>query len=161
MKKRVNIYSKEFSKKGSIGFSLLEVLIAVLILSIGLLGLAALHATSLKSNHGSYHKTQAAILAYDMVDRLRVNRPQAINGSYNQLFTEGDKSGTSLADTDVNNWLASTANLLPSGDGEIACAATGICTVQVRWNVAREGGTATGGTSAPLQNFSFTTDIDA
>jgi len=149
----------QINKQYTHGFSLLEVLIAVLILSIGLLGLAALHATSLKANHGAYHKSQATFLAYDMIDRLRANRPQAINGSYNQLFAAGDKTGSTLAVADVNDWLATTATLLPSGDGDIACTSAGVCTVQVRWNVAREGGTADG-SSATLQNFSITTDID-
>ncbi len=154
-------YIKQDMKKFTGGFSLLEVLISVLILSIGLLGLAALHASSLKANHGAFHKSQATFLAYDMVDRLRSNRPQAINGSYNQLMTAGDKTGSTLAVNDVNDWLATINALLPSGDGSINCTAAGpgVCTVTVQWDISREGGTATGG-SATLQNFVFTTDID-
>ncbi len=156
------MFKNNIFKYKECGFSLLEVLIAVLILSIGLLGLAALHATSLKANHGAYHKSQATYLAYDMVDRLRANRPQAINGSYNQVITDGNKAGTTLADADVNDWLANTAGLLPSGDGAINCTAAGACTVTVVWNIAREGGTATtvaNGGSATLQTFQFRTDV--
>lgn len=157
----MNKHIKQNMKKLIGGFSLLEVLIAVLILSIGLLGLAALHATSLKANHGAFHKSQATFLAYDMVDRLRSNRPQAINGSYDQLMTAGDKTGSTLADTDVNDWLATVNTLLPSGDGSITCTAAGpgVCTVTVQWDIAREGGTANDNT-VTLQNFIFTTDID-
>ena len=154
----MKILNKHINKRPAEGFSLLEVLIAVLILSIGLLGLAALHATSLKANHGAYHKSQATFLAYDMVDRLRANRPQAINGSYNQLITDGNKTGTSLAVLDVNGWLANADALLPSGDGAINCTAAGACTVTVVWNIAREGGTATG-SSTTLQTFQFRTDV--
>ncbi|QMU61945.1 MAG: type IV pilus modification protein PilV [Gammaproteobacteria bacterium] len=154
----MKILKFQSKRQQSCGFSLLEVLIAVFILSIGLLGLAALHATSLKANHGAYHKSQATFLAYDMVDRLRANRPQAINGSYNQLITEGDKTGTTLADADVNSWLVNTLALLPSGDGSINCTAAGACTVVVQWNITREGGQASGG-SATLQTFTFRTDV--
>lgn len=55
------------------GFSLIEVLVALLVLSIGLLGLAALQTTSLQFNTGSYHRTQATFLAYDIIDRMRAN----------------------------------------------------------------------------------------
>jgi len=62
------------------GFTLLEVMISLLILSIGLLGIAALQANSLKTNHGAYQRTQAIFLAYDMMDRLRANRTAALAG---------------------------------------------------------------------------------
>ena len=55
------------------GFSLIEVLVALLVLSIGLLGLAALQAQGLRFNHDAYVRTQATNLAYDIVDRMRVN----------------------------------------------------------------------------------------
>ncbi len=61
------------------GFSLLEVLIALLVLSIGLLGLAGLQTLGLKFNMQSYQRTQAALLAYDIVDRMRAN-PVEKNG---------------------------------------------------------------------------------
>ena len=53
------------------GFSLMEVLIAMLVLAIGLLGLASLQAQSLKFNHESYVRSQATILAYEIMDRMR------------------------------------------------------------------------------------------
>ncbi len=55
------------------GFSLLEVLIAIVITSIGLLGLAAMQATGLRNNHSAYHRSQATVLAYDIADRMRSN----------------------------------------------------------------------------------------
>ena len=145
------------------GFSLLEILIAVLILSIGLLGLAALHASSLKANHGAYHKSQATYLAYDIVDCMRANRPEVINGTYNQLLTSGIRATVNtLADADVNDWLTNVAGLLPGGDGAINCDAAGFCTVTVIWDIQREGGTAIpvgGGGSTTTQTFIFRTDV--
>ena len=55
------------------GFSLLEVLIAIVVTSIGLLGLAAMQATGLRNNHSAYHRSQATVLAYDIADRMRSN----------------------------------------------------------------------------------------
>ncbi len=57
----------------SAGFSLLEVLVALLVLSIGLLGIAGLQVVSLRSNHGAYLRGKAVLSAYDMADRMRAN----------------------------------------------------------------------------------------
>ena len=154
MKKHPN----QYKKNQTCGFSMLEILISILILSIGLLGLAALHATSLKANHGAYYKSQATFLAYDIVDRMRANRPEAINGSYNLLLTDINLSGSTLAVTDVNSWLANVGGLLPTGDGSINCTAAGACTVVVTWDVQREGGTAQNAT-VTTQQFTFQTSI--
>ena len=55
------------------GFTLIEVLIAMLVLAVGLLGLAGLQATSLKNNQSAYNRSQATQLAYDIADRMRSN----------------------------------------------------------------------------------------
>lgn len=65
------------------GFSLLEVLIAVFIFSIGLLGMAALMAMSARSNHSAYLRTQVAFLADNMADRMRANPVGVWGGLYN------------------------------------------------------------------------------
>jgi type IV pilus assembly protein PilV len=64
------------------GFSLIEILIALVVLSIGLLGLAALHAESLRGSRSAYLRTKAVTLASDMADRMRANRPGAVAGDY-------------------------------------------------------------------------------
>jgi type IV pilus assembly protein PilV len=72
------------------GFSLIEVLVALLVLSIGLLGLAALQTTSLQYNTGSYFRTQATFLAYDIIDRMRANTAAVVdndNNGYDQPTT--------------------------------------------------------------------------
>lgn len=56
------------------GFSLVEVLVAMLILAIGLLGLAALQTQGVRFNHDAYVRTSATVLAYDIVDKMRLNR---------------------------------------------------------------------------------------
>ncbi len=64
------------------GFTLIEIMVALLIFSIGLLGLAMLQATGLKFNTDSYARTQATILAYDLIDRMRANVAGVQAGNY-------------------------------------------------------------------------------
>lgn len=56
------------------GFTLLEVLIAVVVLSVGLLGLARLQTAGLRQNHSAFMRSQATMLAYDIIDRMRTNK---------------------------------------------------------------------------------------
>ncbi len=72
------------SLKAQVGFSLLEVLVAVFVLSIGFLGIAGLHVFGLRSNLDSQFRTQAAFLAQEMADRMRANWGGAL-GRYDQI----------------------------------------------------------------------------
>jgi len=115
------------------GFTLLEVLIAVVILSVGLLGLAALQATSLKSNHASLIRSQIAILSYDMVDRMRANMPAVTLGDYHlptstqnaNCTTTTGCTPTQMADHDYFEWLALIGGALPGGTGVVCRDGTG------------------------------------
>jgi type IV pilus assembly protein PilV len=59
------------------GFNLLEVLIAIVVLAIGLLGLAGLQNFSLKATHQSYQRTQATVMIHEIIERMRAN-PSAL-----------------------------------------------------------------------------------
>lgn len=129
------------------GFTLLEVLVAILVLSIGLLGLAGLMASSIRNNHSAYQRTQATWLAYDMIDRMRVNRANAITSAnnYNIAIGTASSSSSGLAGTDVTGWKTTLANALPAGDGSVAVDSTSrAVTVIVQWNDSR----GTGGNNA-------------
>jgi type IV pilus assembly protein PilV len=65
------------------GFTLLEVMVALLVLSIGLLGLAMLQATNLQYNTDAYTRTQATLFAYDIIDRMRANNPTGTSANLN------------------------------------------------------------------------------
>ncbi len=137
------------------GFTLLEALIALLVLSIGLLGLAALQANALKLNHGAYNRTQATFLVQDMMDRLRANRIAAQEGRCNVGM--GDQiTGGGLCQADVNDWQVSfVRNFLPEGEGKIDCATeTEVCTIEVQWDISREGGSVIDGSN--IANFEIT-----
>jgi type IV pilus assembly protein PilV len=75
-------------KRAGRGFTLIETLVAVLVLSIGLLGIAALQLTSLQSNSTATQRSQATFLAYDIVDRMRANRRSAEAGDYTITFAD-------------------------------------------------------------------------
>jgi type IV pilus modification protein PilV len=68
--------------KSQRGFTLIEVLVALFVLAIGLLGLAMLQTTGLRFNTNSYSRTQATLLAYDIMDRMRANVAGFKAGSY-------------------------------------------------------------------------------
>lgn len=59
--------------KTTYGFTLLEVLIAMVVFAIGMLGLAGMQGTALKDNNDAYMRSQAVFFAYDMGDRIRAN----------------------------------------------------------------------------------------
>jgi len=124
------------------GFSLVEVLVALLILSIGLLGLAALQTTSLKYNTGSYFRTQATYFVYDIVDRMRANSAEVTSGggydvpdasaastavsNYNSCKSSGCACNTAsctssnLASYDLGSWYDRMKNVLPDAGTNLA-----------------------------------------
>ncbi len=137
------------SLKNDQGFTLLEVLIALLVLSIGLLGLAALQTTGLRSNQMASMRTQATQVTYDITDRMRAN-PLGTTASDYVVDTATHPTATKdcaavsctpaeLATYDLEDWK-NTLVLLPGGTGEIVetVADPLTHTVTVRWNEARD-----------------------
>lgn len=118
------------------GFSLLEVLITMLIVSFGPLGIAGIIITSLKNNQSSYARSQASLMVNDIVDRMRANRSsaEASPSPYNLALT-ATPSGAGIATDDLTEWRATLASNLPSGTGSVAVDdATRKVTVTVQWN---------------------------
>ncbi len=106
------------------GFSLLEVLIALVVLSIGLLGIAALQGVGLRSSHGAYLTSQATLLAYDMADRIRANPGQraTYDAHDHDVATAGCDTlpATPLAVADLAEWACAVQELLPAGRTTLA-----------------------------------------
>lgn len=113
------------------GFTLLEILVTLVILAIGLLGLLSLQIVSLKNNHSAQQRTTAIVHAYDILDRIRVNKAVDYTINFGQIIT-----GTALRDDDLEEWKDNLSNDLPEGDGAIVITGD-IVTVSVRWNDAR------------------------
>ena len=116
------------------GFSLIEVLVALLVLAIGLLGLAALQAQGLRFNHDALVRTNATHLAYDIIDRMRVNRTNV--GAYAAGPAppfDCDPTDSSVA-MDLECWYDGLSRSLPGGGGFITSTATAkFYDVTVRW----------------------------
>lgn len=127
--------SNESNLSGSGGFTLLEVLIALVVLSIGLLGIAALQGVGLRTSHGAYLTSQASLLAYDMADRIRANPAGfAVN---DLVFNCPETPATTpLADAEMDEWSCAVETLLPKGSGTITRMAVGDFmryTIVVQW----------------------------
>lgn len=106
-------------RKTQSGFTLLEVLVSIVILGLGLLGLAALQAASMESGHSASLRTQATVLAYSIVDSMRANRCNAKLGAYDIAMSSNAPGGGTMAQQDVANWLTEVASRMPSGDGQV------------------------------------------
>lgn len=127
------------------GASLIEVLIAVLVMAVGSLGVAAMQATSLRNSQSALERTQAAVASYSILDTMRANRAAATKGLYNIALTcLPPVSNGSLVGDDLRRWLTD----LQTAVNTAACASVTCngdnCTVVVRWNDAR----GTGGSDA-------------
>jgi type IV pilus assembly protein PilV len=120
-----------------LGVSLIEILVAILILSFGLLGVAGLMTTGMKNTQSSQYRTQASFLAYDIAERMRTNRQAALNGDYAATSPGG------IAGTDKTEWQAAVATL-PAGTGTVAMTSTTFFTITIQWDDSK----ATGGGTA-------------
>jgi type IV pilus assembly protein PilV len=107
------------SSRSQRGITLIEVLIALLLVSIGLLGMASLQANSLKFNRSAYTRTQATQLAYDIADRMRANRDAALAGNYDLAMTNTHTATSTIADQDLTAWMAELTTRLPNGSGSV------------------------------------------
>lgn len=138
------------------GFTLVEVLVALLVLSIGLLGLAALQTTSLRFNTSAYYRTQATMLAYDLADRMRANRRATLDNEYNfdELAATPDcgavPDGATVPEQEIADWRNAVACRIPQGTGAVTRAGDEF-TFTVQWDDSR-------GEEDPIQ-FEFTTTL--
>ncbi|SJZ85560.1 type IV pilus modification protein PilV [Novilysobacter spongiicola] len=125
------------------GVGLVEVMIAVLVFAVGLLGIAALQATALKNSQSSLERSQAVIHTYGILDSMRANLVAARAGQYDtggMQCAAGDPDAGTLAQRDVARWLTSmqTGGMGADACGQIQCVlATQYCTITVRWNDVR------------------------
>ncbi|HWM28840.1 MAG TPA: type IV pilus modification protein PilV [Woeseiaceae bacterium] len=138
------------------GLTLVEILIALLILSIGLLGLAGLQTMSLRFNTSAYYRTQATALAYDFADRMRANRQTALAGAYDVALQDPPPVcgaaavvGT-LAQQEIATWRNALACRIPQSTGEVVRNGNEV-TLTVQWDDSH-------GEEAPME-FELTTAL--
>ncbi|OYV31371.1 MAG: type IV pilus modification protein PilV [Thiomonas sp. 20-64-9] len=158
-----NSKSAPFEKghQSQVGAGLLEILIAVLVLSIGFLGMSTLLVRSMTNNNSAMAHTQTSVVTYAILDSLRANRTAALNGDYDTTATfklTGSTPSCSLStnltgrpDTEVQAWCLGSGGTPPGGlaalgngaTGKIDCNSNGDCTVTVTFDDSR----ATAGSS--------------
>ncbi|MFM2274349.1 MAG: type pilus modification protein PilV [Pseudomonadota bacterium] len=137
------------------GASLIEILVAVLVLSFGLLGMAAMQARAVKGNQSSMQRTQGVMLSYYILDAMRIDKNSAKALNYNTGSLVGDViggictpdavTGTTLAHTNMRDWITALKDNMGQADdtttcGAVLCDADGNCRVQVQWDDTRAGG---------------------
>jgi len=118
---------RNLSRRHHAGFTMMEVLVSIVIITVGLLGIAGLQALSLRSTAGAGLRTIATQLAYDMADRMRSN-PEGISvGAYDTTASPtsvpacytGTCSFQQIAQQDLQDWLTSVQAQLPDGQAVI------------------------------------------
>ena len=122
------------------GFTMLEVLVAILVVSLGLLGLAGLQTVGLRNNTSSAQRTIATQLAYDIADRMRGNYAGFLSGDYNYLNYGAMPDSVDCRRQLVARPPATTCDYSPTA---VAAAPAGL-------NTANCTGTTTGCTSREL-----------
>lgn len=154
------MHTQHRSNRSERGFSLLEVMISVIIFSIGLIGVASLLMVSVRTNHSAYLRTQAGFLAETMADRMRANTAALWVNAYNDADypvsgTVSDcSSGCSAADIATRDkimWSNQLTEFLPAASASIACSRNsavnvpaaaqanrapydGLCTMTLEWS---------------------------
>jgi len=131
------------------GVGLIEVLVAVLVLSIGFLGMAAMQARSLSMNNSAMARSMATMDSYSILDAMRADLVSAQSGTYNGQVTASacpTATGT-LADAQLTQWcsqLALNLGASASTTGTIKCTGSqGICTVTVTYDDSKSESAAT------------------
>lgn len=141
------------------GFTMVEALVALVVLAIGLLGIAALYLDSLRAGRTAIYRTQAVNMAADLADRIRANRQGIL--AYATAFADAHVvnancedplagcTAAELAEHDLARWKAALGQQLPGGQGEVQVTAPaavgdlGVYVITVRWTEVGE--------AAPLQ----------
>lgn len=132
------------------GVGLIELLVALLVLSLGLLGVAAMQAAALRNNHSAAERSMGAMLSQSIIESMRANRAAALSGAYNLSLPESGckiPSIGSLAQNDIRSWLqamvlrdagAGVRGVMSSSAcGGINCSNTGLCQIRIRWDDCR------------------------
>lgn len=118
---------------GQRGTSIVEVLVTLVLVSVGLLGLAGMQLATVQTTNSAAQRFEATTLAKDILERMRANRPQAVAGAYNVAIGAAG-GGAGRAGTDLVEWKESL-QILPGGDGAVDVF-DGIATITVQWTDA-------------------------
>lgn len=145
---------KRLDKLAARGVSLLEVLVSLLILSIGLLGLAGLQSKALRYSQSAMFRSQATILADDILERMRVDRENVLKKKWTTTFADRADAdittNTDFANREIRDWKNQVETLLPSSEASIQLLPLNDpnprrVTIRIKWDDSRG--------QEPLQTF--------
>lgn len=175
---RLNIDQNQAPHSHQQGATLIEVLVAVIVLSIGMLGMVSLQTKAIQFEQSSMYQSQASVLAYDIIDKMRANSgSSAVLGQYlhgmndtiPQTYTScaGSSANCSLADLasyDLYTWLAEVAAALPSGKAEVAVDNSGaspVYSITIQYDDSRTDKSSSFGQSNTIsaKRFIFRTEL--
>lgn len=142
------ILSKKHSRtmQNCRGFSLIEVLIALVIMSVGMLGIAGLYVEGMNAGRTSIFRHHAVTLAGDVADRIRANPTAGAayagdRGNNNCVLGNVDCDPEQMAANDIDLWKTQADDMLPNGDVTVTFDNTVVpptYTIVVSWNEAGE-----------------------
>jgi type IV pilus assembly protein PilV len=133
------------------GLSLIESMVALLVISVGILGIASLQMSALSQNSSAYWHTQAVLSAHNMADRVRANQSQLTSGGYLGIDTADGYAqdcqtqacnDSDMVTSDAADWQQQV-QLLPSGRGIIRSPNAGQTDIVVMWDDEGTGATGT------------------
>lgn len=137
------------------GASLIEVMIAVFISAVGLLGAAAMQLNALKYTDSALMTSQASFIAYDIIDRMRANAANLAGYSLANIAS-APGSAVNIQDQDLLDF-ATGITALTAGDGSIQVNGSQV-TVSINWSEGRAAGLDEAG-KAVAGTFSVTSQI--
>jgi type IV pilus assembly protein PilV len=124
-------------KRPTAGFTLVEILVTLVVMSIGMLGLSKLQLTSLRYNQNAYQRSMATQLAYDLSNRMRANKAGVVSGAYKSPTAQQNTDCLTLtgctpaemAAHDMYEWLdaanpGSVARQLPGASATVCLDST-------------------------------------
>ena len=145
-------------RSGQRGYTLIEILVAAVLLTGGLIGLASMQASGTRLNNSAYLRTQASVLAYDIVDRMRANRAAVRAAAYDLALGDATPAmPSSVANIDLIQWRGAADYYLPAGNGSIATTVPANPTDPVRVVVTVQW--ADGPAAVNIVDFVLVTDI--
>jgi type IV pilus assembly protein PilV len=137
-------------RRNSAGFTLIEVMISMIVLSLGLLGLAALETKTLRDNQNAYYRSLASQFAYELADRMRVNNAEA-KKTTSKYYLDPDQAQSQptcesapgcspifMAEHDLFQWNSLITDALPMSSG-IITKSGGAFLITIQWDENRDG----------------------
>ena len=146
---------KAVRRRGCHGFTLMEILMAMLVVALGILGVVAMNVASIKMQADSANRALAGLYAQDILERMRANKDQAKAGSYNLALnaTPALTLPASLAQQDLSSWFNNLKTELPSGSAVVNVNSAGDVTVTMGWFERQNRGSDAGSVSVVFSSI--------